>query len=209
MVSERGKRERERERATSFPFFHFHLSNKILDSHKKYSTFQKNTGPTELKHSVSGRHGFLSGALEHVSAAEKVATAAAAGDDDAATKPAVAVPTDGRVIEACDRVLRTELAPGSGNPVIKNNRGLVALFQALSYYWAEVAGDKFRGRTFSNVAETLAEMDEELGVLDSPEKFKPLCAGPKKLEGFAAGTFKRAKEWMEGGLPEELAAYKK
>ena len=207
-MSEKGEREKERERRV----FLSHLRNEIPTLTSTFSTQpppKKNTGPSELKHSVSGRQGFLSGALEHVSAADRAAAAAAAAAGEEAPAPTVAVPTDGRaLVAACDKVL-SELEPGCGDPVLENNRGLVALFQALSYYWGEVAGDKFRGRTFATVADTLAKMDEELGVLDSPEKFRALCAGPKKLEGFGEGTFRRAKEWFEGGLPEELAAYKK
>ena len=191
-------KEREREKVRrAFSFVQF-TSQQNPDSQNN-----SKTGPTELKHSVSGRHGFLAGAVEHVSAAERAAASAAAASG-AAPPASAAVPADGRaLVEACDQVLQREV------PGIKNNRELISMFQAVNYYWAEIAADKFKGRTFASVAETLAQRDGELGVLDTPEKFKPLCTGAKKLEGFAAGTFRRAKEWMEAGLPAELEAYKK
>ena len=86
------------------------------------------------------------------------------------------------------------------------------MFQALRFYWGEVMGDKHRERTFAKVARTLARMDAELGVLDTPEEFGPLCKagkGGRKLEGFSSGAFRRAEEWMETGLTEELETYKK
>ena len=83
------------------------------------------------------------------------------------------------------------------------------MFKAVQHYWGELQGSRVRAATFRKVANRLQDMDDELGVLDTPEKFKPLCVWPEKLEGFAQGTFKRAKQWMETGLPEELEKFKK
>jgi len=117
---------------------------------------------------VSGEHGFVYGAIEHVTEAEKAleealaaaaATAGAEGGEGdegggsggagpskavmAAAAAAAPPPRDGRsLIAACERVLEEE-APG-----IKNNCGLLAMFQALRYYWKEVGGDKVREKLF-------------------------------------------------------------
>ena len=128
------------------------------------------------------------------------AAAAAAGPAEGAAV-AAGLPADGReLIAAFEKAL---------NPEIRNNRGLIAMFKAVQHYWGELQGSRVRAATFRKVANRLQDMDDELGVLDTPEKFKPLCVGPEKLEGFAQGTFKRAKQWMETGLPEELEKFKK
>ena len=186
-------------------FFHFSKLTKLLLQQQQPTK----SGPTELAKSVSGIHGFLSGAVKHVLAAGRGAAAGEGAEEEegaegegGAAEAAAAIPRDGRaLIEMYNQVLQKK------HPEIENNRELIAMFQAVSHYWKNVVGDNFRARTFEKVAKTLAKLDEELGVLDSPAKFKPLCVAGKeerKLEGFSAGTFKRAKQWMETGLPEEL-----